>query len=132
PLPCFPPPLGFDVVSCWSAPTENPAEPSAFTATAYTIFWCSRNVTTDSFAFKSHTFAVLSRPAVTRYLPSADMAQPSTQSAWFSTVCSSFALSSPSDRSHTRTARSQPPAASRLPSGDTARHNTESSTSSRC
>ena len=32
-LTCFPSPFGFQVRSCLSAPTENPALPSAFTAT---------------------------------------------------------------------------------------------------
>ena len=97
------------------------------------MFWCSGNVTTDSFAFRSHTLAVLSRPAVTRYLPSArerHARAPSRRGSRRSAPASPW--STPADRSQTRTARSHPPAASVLPSGETARHSTESSASSRC
>ena len=61
--------------------------------------------------------AVLSRLAVSSFLPSGLKATPSTQSECYSTVCSSLACASPADRSQTRTCRSQPPAASCLPSG---------------
>ena len=70
----------------------------ATTATPYTGAWWSGKVMIDSLAARSQTFAVLSRLAVSRCLPSGLNVRPRTQSAWFSIDCSSLAAASPALR----------------------------------